>query len=36
VEDWDALRDEIGNAIGDESTNRWLTIAFTADEEWAE
>jgi len=36
VEDWDALRDEIGNAIGDESTNRWLTIAFTADAEWAE
>ncbi|MBB3595991.1 putative Co/Zn/Cd cation transporter (cation efflux family) [Rhizobium sp. BK529] len=36
VEEWDALRDEIGNAIGDESANRWLTIAFTADAEWAE
>jgi predicted Co/Zn/Cd cation transporter (cation efflux family) len=36
VEEWDALRDEIGDAIGDESANRWLTIAFTADAEWAE
>lgn len=36
VEEWDALRDEIGHAIGDESANRWLTIAFTADQEWAE
>jgi predicted Co/Zn/Cd cation transporter (cation efflux family) len=36
IEEWDALRDEIGNAIGDESANRWLTIAFTADHEWAE
>lgn len=36
VEEWDALRDEIGAAIGDESANRWLTIAFTADVEWAE
>jgi len=36
VEEWDMLRDEIGAAIGDESANRWLTIAFTADVEWAE
>lgn len=36
VEEWDAIRDEIGAAIGDESVNRWLTIAFTADVEWAE
>lgn len=36
VEEWDALRDQIGDAIGDESANRWLTIAFTADAEWAE
>ncbi|MEZ2128274.1 MULTISPECIES: cation diffusion facilitator family transporter [unclassified Sinorhizobium] len=36
VEEWDAVRDEIGAAIGDESVNRWLTIAFTADAEWAE
>lgn len=36
IEDWDRLRDEIGGAIGDEGPNRWLTIAFTADREWAE
>jgi predicted Co/Zn/Cd cation transporter (cation efflux family) len=36
IEQWDALRDEIGADIGDESANRWLTIAFTADTEWAE
>jgi predicted Co/Zn/Cd cation transporter (cation efflux family) len=36
IEAWDALRDEIGDAIGDESPNRWLTIVFTADESWAD
>ncbi|BDG73426.1 cation diffusion facilitator family transporter [Roseomonas fluvialis] len=36
IEDWDSLRDEIGEAIGDESPNRWLTIVFTADAEWAD
>lgn len=36
VESWDRIRDEIGIAIGDEGHNRWLTIAFTADERWAE
>lgn len=36
IEDWDALRDEIGAAIGGEGPDRWLTIAFTADPEWAE
>ncbi len=36
IEEWDRIRDEIGDAIGDESVNRWLTIAFTADVEWAE
>lgn len=36
IEDWDRLRDEIGDAIGDEGPDRWLTIAFTADKEWAE
>jgi predicted Co/Zn/Cd cation transporter (cation efflux family) len=36
IEAWDALRDEIGEAIGDESHNRWLTIVFTADETWAD
>lgn len=36
IEEWDRLRDEIGDAIGDEGPDRWLTIAFTADKEWAE
>lgn len=36
IEEWDRLRDEIGNAIGEEGPDRWLTIAFTADREWAE
>lgn len=35
LEEWDSIRDEIGEAIGDESTDRWLTIAFTTDLEWA-
>lgn len=33
--EWDALRDEIGNALGEESPDRWLTIMFTTDLEWA-
>jgi predicted Co/Zn/Cd cation transporter (cation efflux family) len=36
IEAWDALRDEIGDAIGEESPNRWLTIVFTADASWAD
>jgi predicted Co/Zn/Cd cation transporter (cation efflux family) len=36
VEFRDRLRDEIGDQIGDEGPDRWLTIAFTADPEWAE
>ncbi len=36
LEEWDRIRDEIGEAIGDESPDRWLTIAFTTDLEWAE
>lgn len=36
IEDWDALRNDIGDRIGGEGPNRWLTIAFTADAEWAE
>ncbi|MEP9376648.1 cation transporter [Aquabacter sp. CN5-332] len=36
IEYWDRLRDEIGAEIGDEGPDRWLTIAFTADPEWAE
>ncbi|WP_372017005.1 cation diffusion facilitator family transporter [Pseudoxanthomonas sp. 10H] len=36
LEAWDALRDEIGEAIGGDSPDRWLTIVFTTDREWAE
>lgn len=36
LEDWDRIRDEIGVAIGDDSPDRWLTIAFTTDPEWAD
>ncbi|WP_426152502.1 cation diffusion facilitator family transporter [Pseudomonas sp. DC3000-4b1] len=35
LEEWDAVRNVIGDAIGDEGPNRWLTIAFTSDPEWA-
>ncbi len=35
VADWDALRDEIADAIGEETPDRWLTIVFTEDLEWA-
>ena len=31
----DAIRDEVGVAIGGESADRWLTITFTGDPEWA-
>ncbi|WP_295473029.1 cation transporter [uncultured Pseudomonas sp.] len=31
---WDAVRDEVGEAIGGEGPNRWLTIAFTTDPQW--
>lgn len=36
LEEWDQIRDEIGEAIGDDTPDRWLTIAFTTDPEWAE
>lgn len=36
IAEWDALRDEIGNAIGGEGPDRWLTVVFTGDPEWAE
>lgn len=36
IAEWDALRDAIGNAIGPDSPDRWLTIIFTGDMEWAE
>lgn len=36
IGEWDAWRDEIGNAIGGEGPDRWLTVLFTGDLEWAE
>lgn len=36
LEAWDRIRDEIGIAIGGDSPDRWLTIAFTTDPEWAD
>jgi predicted Co/Zn/Cd cation transporter (cation efflux family) len=33
---WDQLREEIGVELGGEGPDRWLTIVFTADPEWAE
>ncbi len=36
MEEWDRLRDEISDAIGGDTPDRWLTIVFTADPEWAD
>lgn len=36
LEEWDQIRDEIGEAIGNDTPDRWLTIAFTTDLEWAQ
>lgn len=36
LEEWDKTRDEIGAAIGGDGPDRWLTIVFTSDPEWAE
>ena len=36
LEEWDQIRDEIGEAVGDEGPDRWLTIVFTTDPEWAD
>lgn len=36
LEEWDRIRDAIGEEIGDAGPDRWLTIAFTTAEEWAE
>ena len=33
---WDELREEVGKAIGDEGPDRWLTVVFTGDPEWAD
>ncbi|PLP55941.1 cation transporter [Mesorhizobium loti] len=35
LQEWDIIRDEVGEALGDEGPDRWLTIAFTTDPEWA-
>ncbi|HEV7320910.1 MAG TPA: cation transporter [Ensifer sp.] len=34
--DFDRIRSEIGDEIGDPGHDRWLTIAFTGDVRWAE
>lgn len=36
LEEWDALRNEIGEAIGGQSPDRWLTIVFTVNAEWVD
>lgn len=36
IGEWDAIRDEIGIALGPDNPDRWLTIIFTGDTEWAE
>lgn len=36
ITEWDKLREEIGESLGGEGPNRWLTIVFTADPEWAD
>jgi predicted Co/Zn/Cd cation transporter (cation efflux family) len=35
LEEWDALRDRIGEALGNDGPDLWLTIVFTSDPEWA-
>jgi len=34
--EWDRIRDEISDAIGGDTPDRWLMIVFTTDPEWAE
>lgn len=36
LEEWDRTRDQIGEELGGEGPDRWLTIAFTTDREWME
>ncbi|MFD1331484.1 cation diffusion facilitator family transporter [Methylopila musalis] len=36
IAELDAIRAEIGEAIGGEGRDRWLTIAFTGDPKWAD
>lgn len=35
VAELDAIRDEVGEALGGEGPNRWLTICYTEDPDWA-
>ncbi|MBA1202148.1 cation transporter [Pseudomonas capeferrum] len=35
LDEWDAIRDRVGQEIGDEGPDRWLTISFTTDPEWS-
>jgi predicted Co/Zn/Cd cation transporter (cation efflux family) len=36
LEEWDKIRDEIGDAIGNDTPDRWLSIVFTTDQAWTE
>jgi predicted Co/Zn/Cd cation transporter (cation efflux family) len=36
IAEWDVLRDEIGEAVGGDGPDRWLTVVFTGDPAWAE
>lgn len=36
IEEWDALRDTISDELGEDTPDRWLTIVFTTDPEWAD
>jgi len=33
--EWDNIRDSVNEALGEDSPDRWLTIVFTTDPEWA-
>ena len=35
VEEWDALRERVSEALGGDEAHRWLTIEFTTDPDWA-
>lgn len=36
LREWDSLRDEIGQLLGEATPDRWLTISFTTDPAWAD
>ncbi|MGY6548268.1 MAG: cation diffusion facilitator family transporter [Roseinatronobacter sp.] len=36
LEAWDAIRNEVGAALGSAGPDRWLTVTFTADPRWSE